>query len=288
MITTDKLIICVAPLGSFMGKDMNPNIPIQPEEIAEEVFRAWNEGASIAHIHARDKNGIATTDPEVFHEIGFQIRKKGCDIILQYSTSPGREPGSKVDEGLRSIEANPEMASVDVGVQVPIRRGEEKLLLWTRSFVEKSLQTILEKGIKPEIEIFTPGGMEEINVYIEKSLLRKPYWINFVLDMQRTQQNSVRYTPKNLMHYVDLLPPESMFTTMGIGSSELPAVIQSILLGGHARVGFEDNLMYRKGVPAESNAQLVTRVALIARELGRNIASPDEARELLEIPKSQK
>jgi 3-keto-5-aminohexanoate cleavage enzyme len=130
--------------------------------------------------------------------------------------------------------------------------------------------------------------MEEINVYIEKGLLKKPYWINFVLGMQRTQQNSVRYTPKNLMHYVDLLPPESMFTTMGIGSSELPAVIQSILLGGHARVGFEDNLMYRKGVLAESNAQLVARVALIARELGRNIASPDEARELLGIPKLQK
>ncbi|MCJ7507150.1 MAG: 3-keto-5-aminohexanoate cleavage protein [candidate division Zixibacteria bacterium] len=285
MITTDKLIICVAPLGSFMGKDMNPNIPIQPKEIAEEVYRAWNEGASIAHIHARDENGVATTAPEVFREIGIQIRKKGCDIIQQFSTSPGREPGSKVEDGLRSIEANPEMASVDVGVQVAIRRGEEKLFLWTRSFVEKSLQTIYEKGIKPELEIFTPGGMEEINVYIEKGLLRKPYWINFVLDMQRTQQNSVRYTPKNLMHYVDLIPPESMFTTMGIGSSELPAAIQSILLGGHVRVGFEDNLMYRKGVLAESNAQLVARVALIARELGCDPASPNEARDLLGIPK---
>ena len=288
MITTDKLIICVAPLGSFMGKDMNPNIPIQPKEIAEEVYRAWNEGASIAHIHARDEKGMATTDPEVFREIGFQIRRKGCDIILQYSTSPGREPGSKVDQGLKSIEANPEMVSLDIGVQVVIRKGEEKLLLWTRSFIEKSLQIINEKGIKPELEIFTPGGMEEINVYIEKGLLKKPYWINFVLDMQRTQQNSIRYTPKNLMHYVDLLPSESMFTTMGIGSSELPAAIQSILLGGHVRVGFEDNLMYKKGALAESNAKLVKRVALIGRELGRNIASPEEARELLKIPQLKK
>ena len=130
--------------------------------------------------------------------------------------------------------------------------------------------------------------MEEINVFIEKGLLKKPYWIDFVLDMQRTQQSAVRYTPKNLMHYVDLLPPDSMFTTMGIAGSELPAAIQSILLGGHVRVGFEDNLMYRKGVLAESNAQLVARVALVARELGRDPASPDEARDLLgvsELPK---
>ena len=288
-MTTDKLIICVAPLGSFMGKDMNPHIPIQPDEIAEEVYRAWNAGASIVHIHARDKNGIATTDPDVFRTIDQKIREKGCDIIIQHSTSPGREPDSSVEDGLRVLEADTEMASVDIGVMVGgMRADQEKLFMWSRSFIEKLLTPIFEKGIKPELEIYTPGAYEEIYAMIEKGLLKKPYWISFVFDMHRTIQNVVRYTPKNFMHYVDLLPPDSMFSALGIAHAELPVAVQSILLGGHLRVGFEDNLHYSKGVLAESNAQLVERVAKIGRELGRETATPDEARELLGIPAFRK
>jgi 3-keto-5-aminohexanoate cleavage enzyme len=284
MIATDKLIICVAPLGSFMGKDMNPNIPIQPDEIAEEVYRAWNAGASIVHLHARDKNGIATTDPDVFRTIDQKIREKGCDIIIQHSTSPGGELDSSVEDGLRVLEADTEMATVDIGVMVGMRKGQENLFVWSRSFVERLLTPIVEKGIKPELEIYTPGAYEEIYAMIEKRLLKKPYWISFVFDMHGTFQNVVRYSPKNFVHYVDLLPPDSMFTALGMAAAELPVAVQSILLGGHLRVGFEDNLHYSKGVLAESNAQLVERVAKIGREPGRETATPDEARELLGIP----
>ena len=266
---------------------MNPNMPIEPAEIAQEVYRAWNEGASIVHLHARDKNGIATTHPEVFREIDRRIREKGCDIVIQHSTSPGREPGARVEDGARSLEAQPEMGSVDVGVCVVMRKDQEILNLWTRSFTDGLLKTMLEKGIKPELEVYTPGGLEEVNEMIRKSLLGKPYWISFALDMHRSVQNVVRYSPKTLMHYVDLLPADALFSTMSIAATELPAAVQSILLGGHVRVGFEDNLWYRRGVPAESNAQLVKRVALIGRELGREPATPDEARTLLGIPKLQ-
>jgi 3-keto-5-aminohexanoate cleavage enzyme len=285
MIKTDKLIICVAPVGSFMGKEMNPHIPIQPDEIAEEVYRSWNEGASIVHIHARDKNGVATTDPETFREIDRRIREKGCDIIIQHSTSPGREPGARVEDGLRVLEADTEMATVDIGVSVGIRKDHEAVYLWTRSFIEKLLKVMVEKNVKPEWEIYTPGGLEEVNVMIERGLVKKPYWIGFVLDMYRSIQNVVRYSPKNLMHYVDLLPSDSMFSTMSIAATELPATVLSILLGGHVRVGFEDNLWYSKGVLAESNAQVVARIARFGRELGREPASPDEARDLLGIPR---
>lgn len=288
MITTDKLIICVAPLGSFMGKDMNPNIPIQPDEIAEEVYRAWNAGASIVHFHARDENGIATTNSEVFQTIDRKIREKGCDIIIQHSTSPGREPGSDVEDGLRVLEVDTEMASVDIGVLMGMRGGQEKLYAWSRSFVEKLLTPMLEKGIKPELEIYTPGAFEEIQAMIEKGLIKKPYWISFAFDMHRTIQSVVRFTPKALMYYVDLLPADSMFSVLGIAAAELRAAVQSILLGGHVRVGFEDNLYYSKGVLAESNAQLVDRVAKIGAELGRQPASPDEARSLLGIPALKK
>lgn len=285
MVKTDKLIICVAPCGSFLTKEANPNIPVQPDEIAEEVYRSWNAGASIAHIHARTKEGKATTEPEVFQEIGHLIREKGCDIILEFTTSPGRELTANVEDGFRALEAKPEMATVDIGVIVFMSSGDERITSWTRNFNERITRDMVERGIKPEFEIYGVGGLVEVNYLIEKIPLSKPYWINFPLDMQRTAQNVTPFTPKNLMHLVEQLPPDSMFMAMGIAATETPAAIQSILLGGHARVGFEDNYFYRKGVLARSNAELVARVARIGNELGRKVATPDEARELLAIPK---
>jgi len=132
------------------------------------------------------------------------------------------------------------------------------------------------------------GGMVEVNDLIGKGLLKKPYWIGFCLGMERTIQEVTPFAPKNLMHLVDFLPEESLFSSLGIGPVETPAVTQSILLGGHARVGFEDNPYYSKGVLAKSNAELVARVARIGRDLGREIASPDETRELLGIPPLKK
>jgi 3-keto-5-aminohexanoate cleavage enzyme len=300
MIRTDKLIVCVCPVGSWVTKDVNPNAPIQPQEIAEEVYRCQNEGASIVHIHARDKDGNATTDPQVFREIDTRIRERGSDIIIQHSISTGR--GSKyamksnlkfvpenldfsaAEMGLDALEPNPEMSSLDIGVSVMIG-AKERVTLWTRNFVEKAAKIMLEKGIKPEPEVYGIGGMVEVGELIKKGLLTKPYWIGFGFGMERTVQNKIPFTPKNLMHLVDLLPEDSMFTAFGIGPDETPAAVQSMLLGGHVRVGFEDNPYYSKGVKAKSNAELVARIVRIGRDLGRIIATPDEARGLLGIPK---
>jgi 3-keto-5-aminohexanoate cleavage enzyme len=285
-------------------KDFNPNVPIQPDEIAEEVYRSWNEGASIVHIHARDKEGHATSNPDVFREIDRRIREKGCNIIIQHSISPGRGPGqvmkselkdvpenllfAAVDKGLETLDPNPEMGSLDIGVSVLTGTTGERIFLWTRAFVEKAASMMLEKGIKPEPEVYHIGGMVEVNDLIKKGLLLEPYWISFCLGMERTIQEVTPFTPKNLMHLVDQLPEDSLFTTLGIGPVETRAVTQSILLGGHARVGFEDNPYHSKGVLAKSNAESVARVARIGRDLGREIASPDEARELLGLPKLKK
>ena len=289
MIATDKLIICVAPCGSFLTKEANPNIPTNPEEIAEEVYRAWNEGASLAHIHARNKDGMATTDPEVFSETVRLIRSKNCDIILEFSTSPGREKEASVEDGFRVLEASPELVSFNVGIGVFMRAGKELLRPWTRSFGERMLKALLDRGIKPEFELHGGVGSVavEVRYYIENFPVAKPYWIDFPLGMQRTAQNATPFTPRNLMHLVDQLPPDSMFMTLGIGADETPAVVQSILLGGHARVGFEDNIYYSKGVLARSNADFVTRIARIGTDLGRTIATPDEARDLLGLPRLQ-
>ncbi len=283
MITTDKLIVCVAPCGSFLGKEANPNIPTSPVEIAEEVYRAWNEGASLAHIHARNKDGLATTDPEVFREIARLIKEKGCDIVLEFSTSPGREEGASIEDGFRVLEANPELVSFNVGVAVFMAGGQERLRPWTRSFSERMVKALLEKDIKPEFELH--GGLGsltiEVKYIIENYPIAKPYWIDFPLGMQRTAQNATPYTPRILMHLVDNLPQDSMFMTLAVGADETPAVIQSILLGGHARVGFEDNIYYRRGVLAKSNAEYVSRIVQIGMDLGRKIATPAETRELL-------
>jgi 3-keto-5-aminohexanoate cleavage enzyme len=288
MIRTDKLIVCVAPCGSFLMKDKNPNIPIHPDEIAEEVYRSWNEGASIAHIHARDEEGRATTNPMVFREISRRIREKGCDIIIEFSTSPGRGPAANAEDGFRVLEANPEMASVDIGVMVIMQAGEERLIQWTRSFNERITRAMIERGIKPEFEVYGVGGIVEVDYIVKKIPVSEPFWFNFPLDMQRSTQNATPFTPKNLIHLADQLPQDAMFMTMGIAATETPATIQSVLLGGHARVGFEDNYYYRKGVIAKSNAELVARIVRIGSELAREVSSPNETRELLGIPQNFK
>jgi 3-keto-5-aminohexanoate cleavage enzyme len=285
MIKTDKLIICVAPCGSFMTKEANPSMPTTPDEITAEVYRSWNEGASICHIHARDQDGKATTNPEVFREIARKIREKKCDIILQFSTSAGRELTANIDDGFKVLTAGPEMASVDIGVSVHTRPGEEQISLWTRSFNERMTRACFERGIKPEFEVYDIGGMVEVNYLLEKIPLPKPYSIQFPLDMQRTRQNVIPYSPRNLMHLVDELPADAIFMAFGIAATELPACLQSILLGGHVRVGYEDNLNYSRGVLAKSNAELVARIARMGSELGRKVATPNEARELLGLAK---
>jgi len=290
-VKEEKLIICAAPTSSLHGKDVNPALPYSPEEVAEETYKCWNEGASVVHIHARDHQGNPTCEPVIFREIDGRIREKGCDIIIQHSTSSvvhfENQPGKMVDvdEGAKAIETNPEMCSLNTHLGCMLLRGLEIPMIWTRSWIEKHAKIMLDRGIKPEIEVYSPGNMEEVYNLVDKNLLVKPYWISFVFGMNRVNQGTVRHTPKNLMHYIDLLPEGAMFTVLGIAQSELQVAVQSILLGGHVRIGFEDNVYYKKGVLAESSAQNIARVVRISRELGREIATPDEARKILGIRK---
>jgi 3-keto-5-aminohexanoate cleavage enzyme len=288
--TTEKLMIAVATTGAFQGKEANPNLPTTPEEIAKAAFESWNEGASIIHVHARNKEtGRPTSDPEILREIDQRIRELKCDIIIQHSTAQDYVPRLGSDKKIKSIEMNPEMASLDITIpRINTFAGNEVIWITTLPEIEYGAKVMLERGIKPELELFNPVLMEDIYTLIEKGLLKKPYWISFVMGMRRTNRAYMPYSPKLLMHLIDALPEESIFTVMGIGTDELPATTQSILLGGHLRVGFEDNVYYRKGELAQSNAQLVARAARIGRELGCQIASPAEARELLNIPPYKK
>jgi 3-keto-5-aminohexanoate cleavage enzyme len=288
--TTEKLILTVATTGAFQGKEANPNLPETPEEIAQTAYECWNEGASIVHIHARDpKSRKATSDPDVLREIDRRIREKNCDIIIQHSTASDYIPRLSDDKRIKAIEMNPEMASLDITFTRLVTFGDkENIWVMTLPEIEAGAKAMLDRGIKPELEVFNPVVMEDTYRLIEKGLLTKPYLYNFVLGMRRINRGYMAYSPQLLMQLVNALPPDSIFTTMGVGSDELPATTLSILLGGHVRVGFEDNVHYGKGQLAESNAQLVARAARLGRELGCEIVSPSEARQMLRIPPLKK
>ena len=288
--TTEKLIITVATTGAFQGKEANPNLPISPEEIAKSAYDAWNEGASIVHIHVREKEtGKPTSDPEILGEVDQRIREKNCDIIIQHSTASDYIPRLAADKRIKAIEMNPEMASLDITIPRMITfGGKESIFITTLPEIEYGAKVMLERGVKPELEIFNPVLMEDVYSLIDKGLLTKPYWLSFVMGMRRINRAYMPYSAKLLMQLIEGLPPDSMFTVMGVGTDELPATTQSILWGGHLRVGFEDNTYYKKGQLAESNAQLVSRAARIGRDLGCEIASPAEARQMLNIPPLKK
>jgi 3-keto-5-aminohexanoate cleavage enzyme len=286
-----KLIVTVAPTSNFHGKEANPALPFSPPEVADAVYECWNEGADIVHIHGRDDNGLPTNDPSFFQEVDKLIREKGCDIIIQHSMAPanpvllGQEAGD-VNDGMRTTTTTPppEMASLEVAPSNIIMDGKVYNMLWDRLWAEGAAKYLKEKGIKPEVEIYNNSDMDDLEYLIEKGVLPKPYYVSFVLGMHRVNNQASRYSPRHLMHLVDLLPPDSLFSVLGIGAVEFDATTLSILLGGNVRVGFEDNIYIEKGKLAKNNAESVAKIVRIARDLGREIASPAEVREMLGIP----
>ena len=284
-MASDRTIITCALTGAQQGKAANPALPEQPDEIAQAVKECHDAGAGVVHIHARGKDGIPTNDPVVFSEINAQVRDK-CDIIIQNSIAPANKPGggSTAEDGWQTLDAKPEMASLDMGICCITHSYGEQIIEWTRSFLKKTAKMMLDAGIKPELEIYNNSNMEDVYLLIQEGLLTKPYYHTFVMGMNKINQAGTRYTPQHLQHYIDLLPEDSRFNAMGIGPSQLPATTHALIAGGGARVGFEDNIYFRKGELAKNNAQLVERTANFVHDLGLEVASPAEARDILGIP----
>jgi 3-keto-5-aminohexanoate cleavage enzyme len=276
-----KVIITCALTGGVQNKSANPNLPEQPEEIAQQAYECFNEGCAIAHIHARDKEGKPTGDSEVFKEIHNAIRSK-CNMILQDSTGGG--PGLTFEQRLSCLDAAPEMASLNLGSMLrTIGSSAGTVWLNPRSELERFAQEMLNRNIKAEMEIYHHGMLREMNNFISKGLVKKPYYVNCVMGM--VYQGAVDATPANLISLIQLLPPDTIFNCCAVGAAQLQITTLSVLMGGQARVGMEDNIYLSKGVLAQSNAQLVSRSVRIIRELGYEIASPEEAREILGLPK---
>lgn len=268
----EKLIITAALTGAEVTKDIQPSLPVSPDEIAEAAYQCYLAGVSIVHVHARDEAGNPTQSYDVYKEIKEKIEAK-CPVIVQPST--GGATWHTPEERLQPVELKPEMATLSAGT---CNFGDE-VFMNTGEYMVKFATRMKELGVKPEIEVFERGMIENAKRLIKQGLIASPAHFDFVLGVP----GACPGTPEDLMHMIRCLPSDATWTVAGIGRFETPLATMAIILGGHVRVGFEDNVYYSKGVLADSNAQLVERVVRISKELGREVATPDEARQILNL-----
>jgi len=273
-----KTIITVAPTGAWPTKEHNPNIPLTPKEIANDVYDCWKAGAAVAHLHMRDNNGLGTMDKEKFRETVELIREK-CDIILNLTTS-GDLAATEETRMAHLIELKPELASYDCG---SMNWMHNSVFLNTPQFLEKLGKAMLENGVKPEIEIFDAGMVYNSFYYLKKGILQAPLHYQFVLGAA----GGTAATVENLVYLRGLIPKEATWSALGIGSGHLPILYATIALGGHVRVGMEDNVLYAKDRLAQSNAEFVERAARLIREANKEVATPSEARKILNLNKKE-
>lgn len=272
----EKLIITAAICGAEVTKEQNPNVPYTVEEIAREAKSAYDAGASIIHLHVREDDGTPTQDKERFKECIDAIRKICPEVIIQPST--GGAVGMTDMERLQSTEVeeeglkHPEMATLDCGT---CNFGGDELFINTDNTIKTFGKTMIERGVKPEIEVFDKGMVDIAIRMNKKGYIASPMHFDFVLGVQMSA--SVR----DLVFISESIPQGSTWTVAGIGRYEMPMAAAAIVMGGHVRVGFEDNVYIEKGVIAKSNGELVEKVVRIAKELGREIATPAEARQIL-------
>jgi len=265
-----KLIITVAPVGAETTRKDNPSLPLTPEEIAEEAARCEASGASIIHLHVRNAAGEATQDKTVFQQV-IKLVKTHSNLIIQ--TSTGGAAWMTAKERLQPVELKPEMATLTTGT---VNFGGE-VFSNPPQVVEVFAKAMLANGVKPEIEVFEVGMIQNALNLVKQGMLKLPLHFDFVMGVP----GGIPGEPKHLLHMIECLPSGCTWSVAGIGRSELPLAVMAIVCGGHVRVGFEDNVYYSKGVLAKNNAQLVERIRRLAHELGREVATPDEARAIL-------
>ena len=286
-----KIIITVAQTGAFHGKESNPNIPLTPQEIADSAYDCYNAGAAIVHIHARDKEGLSTNDPAVYNEIGSRIRAK-CNLVTQYSTAPANRAGTVAEDGMKLLYdkdlVKPDMCSLDCSLISTSWAGRTFVYEWVRDFLLKYAKMMKDMGIKPELECFDPTSVEDVfNILQPAGVLDDPVSLSFVMGMDRISQGAISFSEENLDFMIRKLPKNQFvnFSTISIGAkNHVPGMAMTVLKGGGARVGMEDNIYYGPGELLKSNAQMVERAVRIIRELGFEVATPDEARDILKIP----
>jgi 3-keto-5-aminohexanoate cleavage enzyme len=268
----EPVVVTAALTGGVHGKEANPALPETPAEIGEAAAAAEDAGAAVVHLHARRDGGERTTDRERFQAVTDAVRARTDDVVVQHSTGATAVPLERRLDPLRT-DPPPEMASLDMG---PLNRYRHLTSENTRHAIDTLYEAMAERGIKPEMEVFNDGHLNETAAFLERYEVEDPY-LTLIFGGGTTSPPH----PRTLLNHVRGLPDGAAFNVLGFGRHQLPLTTMGVLLGGHVRVGLEDNVYYRDGERAESNAQLVERTADLARTLGREPATPDEAREIL-------
>jgi 3-keto-5-aminohexanoate cleavage enzyme len=271
----EKLIITAAISGAEVTKEHNPAVPYTVEEIGREALAAYEAGAAIIHLHVRHDDGTPTQDAARYAECIAEIKRLCPDVIIQPST--GGAVGMSNEERMQPLQLTPEMATLDCGT---VNFGGDDIFVNTENTIKEFGARMIEIGTKPEVEVFDKGMIDTALRLAKQGYIKTPMHFNFVMGVTGGIAASVR----DFAYLADSIPAGSTFTATGIGRHEFPMATLAIVAGGHVRVGFEDNIYLSKGVLAKSNGELVDKVVRIAKELGREIATPAEARGILGMP----
>lgn len=270
------LIITAAIVGAEVTREQQPHLPVTPEEIIQAAVACHEAGAAIIHLHVRDSQGQATQDGATFREVVEGIRAR-CDVITQVST--GGAIWMSAEERLQSIACQPDMATLTTGT---VNFGDG-VFMNDRGLVETFARRLRAAHIVPEIELFDMGMLDEALRLRQMGLITDPIHFDFVMGVP----GGIGADPAHLLHMVRCLPPESSWSVAGMGRHQLTLGGLAMALGGNVRVGFEDNIYYRKGQLAMSNAQLVARMVRVAAELDRPLATAEQARAILQLNRYQ-
>jgi 3-keto-5-aminohexanoate cleavage enzyme len=269
----EKVIITAAVVGAEVTRSQSPYVPYTPAEIAQAAVDAWRSGAAAVHLHARWPDGRASQEAVHFREIVDRIRAAGCDVVLQCST--GGAVGMSVDERLGSLVEGAEMGTLNLGT---MNFGDD-VFVNTRPDIVKIAARLRQQDLVPECEVYDAGMLDTLRWLLAKGHLSRPYHVQFVLGVP----GGLSASERNLRFLLEGLPEPMPWTTAGIGRAQLEFAALALRLGGHVRVGLEDNLFLSKGVLAKGSHELVEAAVRLAREAGREPATPTEARVLLGI-----
>ncbi len=266
----DPLIISVAVTGGEHGREATPHLPVTPAEIAESAYEAHVAGAAVAHLHVRDDAERPVHDLARYASVANRLRER-CDMVVNLTTDPGGETTD--EERPRSLDLEPELASFDAGTM----SWGERVMDGSLPFLRNLATRMRDADTKPELEVFHDGMIGACLQLAAEGLIAAPLYFQFVLGVP----GGAPATAAEILHLRSLIPPDSPWSVAGIGRHSLVTAMAAIPLGGHVRVGLEDQIYYRRGELATSNAQLVARIARLAEEFGRPVATPEDARRIL-------
>lgn len=293
----DKVVLTCAVTGGARPHPKHPNFPITPAQIADECLAAAHEGASVVHIHVRDpETGFSSDDPELFNEVVDRVREDGVDIVLNLTCGQGAMfypdpedearslPQSKmypVPKRMRHVERNlPELASFDITAGNRQFGPNELVYMNTPRAMREMAKKFIELGVKPELEVFDSGDIVFGNQLRDEGLIEGIPFYQFALGVKWGAPSGIH----TLLYMRGLLPKDAHWGAFGISREEFPMLAHTALLGGHVRVGLEDNVYLSRGVFA-NNGQLVERAQTVLSALGKTVATPAETRDILGLRK---